>query len=478
MRPSPDDAATCVTDCLHVNVDRSSASESVLPHEETNIAAAYRDVDLHLIGKKRGRSFSARSLDPGFKNSLSRMSCPWVDPVKVVTPAGQRPPEGADTNDHLQIEKPGVDTTNAAMETSQNKTMTDFTEIDQSMEMTQAQTGRIFGHSCTDELPQCLTSSRDSDLKFELSQPTEAKSRQSDEAAKVEISDSPESVDSFEIVTRKEPEPRNETTSSQKTDDGSFLGAVDQDLDTFDSRKSRRISLADIQSKVKRLSHMMNTAPGAFVVESCTETLPHFDDDSDKTSTDKTKPLPEVEPELDMSLEDNVEETQDQYLTRGGESPAAATPFNLKTKQLMSRLSMGGFKPKLPQISKPSDPKVLNCAGEHTKTTTVNVTKQLSHVDHDVSDIFDEELDSSDVSDTLNPKSPEKIPEKVSHQQEADMELLEEDVFEEDFISAVQGKKRPLPNDENKMEDEKRMKASTEEADDINDLVSHVGMLL
>ncbi|XP_034435998.1 uncharacterized protein knl1 isoform X1 [Hippoglossus hippoglossus] len=469
VRSSPDDAATNVTDCLDVLVDSSSASDSVLPHQETNITAAHRDVDLHLIGKKRGRSFSARSLDPGFKNSLSRMSCPWVNPVRVVTPAGQRPPEGADTNDHLQIQKPGVDTTSAFMEKSQNKTMTDFTEIDQSMEMTEAQTGHIFGQSCTDELPQCFTSSQDSDLKFELSQQTEAKSRQSDEAASVEITNSTESVDSFEIVTRKEPEPRNDTTSSQKTEDGSSLSAVDQDLDTFGSRKSRRISLADIQSKVKRLSHMINTAPGAFVVESCTETLPHFDDDS----KDKTKPLPAVEPELQMSLENNEEETQDQYLTRGGESPAAATPFNLKTKQLMSRLSMGGFKPKLPQIGRPSDPKVLNCAGEHTKTMTVNVTNQLSNVDHDVSDIFDEELDSSeDVSDTLNPKSPKKIPEKVIHQQEADVELLEEDVFEEDFISAVQGKKRPLPNDENNMEDEKRRKASTGEADDINDMES------
>ncbi|XP_053301738.1 uncharacterized protein knl1 [Pleuronectes platessa] len=467
VRSSPDDADTNGTDCLDVDVVTRTASHSVLPHQETNITESHRDTDLHLIGNKRGRSLSTRSLDPGFQNSLSRMSCPWVNPVKVVTPAGQRPPEAADASDHLQIQNPGVDTTNDALEKSQNKTLTDFTEIDQSMEMTEAQTGRIFGKSCTDELPQCLTSSQDSDLKCELSKQTEAKSQQSDKA--VEISNLTESADSFKIVTRKEPKPRNETTSSQKMDDGSSPSAVDQDLDLFGSRKSRRISLADIHSKVKRLSHMINTAPGAFLVESCTETLPHFDD-----GLDENKPLPAAEPELDMSLESKEEKTQNQYLTRGAESPAAATPFNLKTKHLMSRLSMGGFKAKLPQLSKPSDPKVLNWAGEHTKNMTVNVTNQLSSIDHDVSDIFDEQLDSSeDVSDTLKPKSPEEIPEKItSHQQEAEIELLEEDVFEEDFISAVQGKKRPLPNDENNMEDEKRMKASTEEAEDINDMES------
>ncbi|XP_069371586.1 uncharacterized protein knl1 [Paralichthys olivaceus] len=459
-RSSPDDAATNVADCLAVYVDSTSASDSLLPHQETNITSAQGEMDSHLTGNKRGRSLSTRSLDHGFKNSLSRMSCPWVTPVKIVTPAGQRPLEGANTNDHLQIQKPGVDNSNAAMENSQNRTMTDFTE----MEMTEAQTGCIFEQSCTDELPQCFSSSQDSEQ-------TEAKSQQSNEAASVEITNSPESVDSYEIATRKEPEPRNETASSQKME--SSLSAVDQDLDALGSRKSRRISLADIQSKVKRLSHMINSAPDAFVLESCTATLPHFDDDLDKTSKDKTKPLPAAEPELEMSFESNDEKTQDQYLTRGGEAPAAATPFNLKTKQLMSRLSMGSFKPKLPQISKPSDPKVLNCAGELTRTITVNVTKQLSNVDNDVSDIFDEELDSyEDASETLNPRSPKKITERASDLQEADIELLEEDVFEEDCISAVHGKKRAMPNDENDTEDEKRLKASTEEASDINDVES------
>nr|XP_019953020.1 PREDICTED: protein CASC5 [Paralichthys olivaceus] len=459
-RSSPDDAATNVADCLAVYVDSTSASDSLLPHQETNITSAQGEMDSHLTGKKRGRSLSTRSLDHGFKNSLSRMSCPWVTPVKIVTPAGQRPLEGANTNDHLQIQKPGVDNSNAAMENSQNRTMADFTE----MEMTEAQTGCIFEQSCTDELPQCFSSSQDSEQ-------TEAKSQQSNEAASVEITNSPESVDSYEIAASKEPEPRNETASSQKME--SSLSAVDQDLDALGSRKSRRISLADIQSKVKRLSHMINSAPDAFVLESCTATLPHFDDDLDKTSKDKTKPLPAAEPELEMSFESNDEKTQDQYLTRGGEAPAAATPFNLKTKQLMSRLSMGSFKPKLPQISKPSDPKVLNCAGELTRTITVNVTKQLSNVDNDVSDIFDEELDSyEDASETLNPRSPKKITERASDLQEADIELLEEDVFEEDCISAVHGKKRAMPNDENDTEDEKRLKASTEEASDINDVES------
>ncbi|XP_076612908.1 outer kinetochore KNL1 complex subunit KNL1 [Chaetodon auriga] len=97
---------------------------------------------------------------------------------------------------------------------------------------------------------------------------------------------------------------------------------------------------------------------------------------------------------------------------------------------------------------------------EHTRTNTLNVTNQLSNFDGDVSDIYDEELGScEETTEILDTRSPEK----VSASQEFYMDgAAEDDVFDQDFISAVHGKKRPLPGGENNMEDEKRMKTSSD----------------
>uniref|UniRef100_UPI0037E7CF7C kinetochore scaffold 1 n=1 Tax=Semicossyphus pulcher TaxID=241346 RepID=UPI0037E7CF7C len=99
---------------------------------------------------------------------------------------------------------------------------------------------------------------------------------------------------------------------------------------------------------------------------------------------------------------------------------------------------------------------------------TVNGTYQLSNFDADVSDINDEELGScEDMSETIDTRTPQKTAR--SPQEFNVEEALENDVFEQDFISAVYGKKRPLSSDENNMgEDEKRMKASPDTAADID----------
>ncbi|KAI3363664.1 hypothetical protein L3Q82_001283 [Scortum barcoo] len=478
VRFTANDAAMDVTQSHTVNIASSSVSDSVLSPQDSNIVSTHENMDFPLSAKKResevgrlrrSQSSSAQTLDAGLKNSSSKTSGLWANPVitKSVVPAALSPQE-SDTSgflEQLKTQMPEAKTEKApgsvssVMENSVNKTTTDCPENDVNMDMTEVQTGHIFGQTCIDEPPQCLFSTQELYPKSDHLKETEATSQLSNgtpglsKPHSVEMTNCPGFLDSNEKDTRKEPEPRNQTCSPS---------AVDHDVDAAPSRKSRRISLADLHSKVRRLSHMINTAPDTIAMDSCTAPLPELEYAMDKNAKDKTKIPPVVEPELEMDL-GNTEENTAQCLVQ--EHPSTTTtPFKLKTKQLMSRLSMGGFKPKLPRRSKPDDPKKVDSLGEHTRTVTVNVTNQLSNFDGDVSDIYDEELGSlEDMSETLDTRSPQKATEKQSPSQEFKMdEPLEDDVFRRDFISAVHGKRRPLPEDENNMEDEKRIKTSTE----------------
>ncbi|XP_035851233.1 kinetochore scaffold 1 isoform X4 [Sander lucioperca] len=479
MRFADNDAAMDVTQCLTVNIASNSVSDSLLPRRDSNILFTHKDVDFPLSAKKTHRprgnqSSSAHALDPGFKNSLSRKSGPWVRAVAPAAPSPQETPDTDGLLDQLKIQKPDVDTekvalpfVSAVLEKSVNKTMTEGPEHDVSMNMTEAQTGGILEQTYTGEPPQCLSSTQD--FNPDHLKKTEATPQQRNEAlgssnpGRVEIPNLPDSPDSNETGTSKEPKSKNLTCSlSQKMVNSP--SAVDHDVDTAPSRKSRRMSLADIKSKVRRLSHMVSTAPDTIAMDSHTAPLPHLERDMDKTSNDKTKSLPVTEPQLEMGLVNTEENTQAQCVLQGEQPSATTTPFNLKTKQLMSRLSVGIFKAKLPQKRKPDDPKKGNSVDKHQRTVAVNVTNQLSNFVDDMSDIYNEELDSyEDMSETLDIMSPQNATEKVSASQEFDMdELLEKDVSEKDFISPVSGKKRPVPADENNVEDEKRLKVSTD----------------
>ncbi|XP_078130065.1 uncharacterized protein knl1 [Sander vitreus] len=481
MRFADNDAAMDVTQCLTVNIASNSVSDSLLPHRDSNILFTHEDVDFPLSAKKTYRprgnqSSSAHALDPGFKNSLSRVSDPWARAVAPAAPSPQETPDTDGLLDQLKTQKPDVDTekvalpfVSAVLERSVNKTMTEGPEHDVSMNMTEAQTGGILGQTYTGEPPQCLSSTQDLYPNPDHLKKTEATPQQRNEAlgssnpGRVEIPNLPDSPDSNETGTSKEPKSKNLTCSlSQKMVNSPC--AVDHDVDTAPSRKSRRMSLADIKSKVRRLSHMVSTAPDTIAMDSHTAPLPHLERDMDKTSNDKTESLPVTEPQLEMGLVNTEENTQAQCLLQGEQPSATTTPFNLKTKQLMSRLSVGIFKAKLPQKIKPDDPKKGNSVDKHQRTVAVNVTNPLSNFVDDVSDIYNEELDSyEDMSETLDIMSPQKATEKVSASQEFDMdELLETDVSEKDFISPVSGKKRPVPADENNVEDEKRLKVYTD----------------
>ncbi|XP_073348418.1 uncharacterized protein knl1 isoform X2 [Pagrus major] len=486
VRFTANDAAMDVTQSHTVNIASNSVSGSV-PHRDSNILSANENVDFSLSVKKResetcrprrNRSSSAHTLDPGFKNSLSRMSGPWANPVitKAVAPAALTPQEIEDTNgvlDQLKTQKSDVNTeieapgfVSAVLESPVDKTMTGD---DLSMAMTEAQTGHIMGQKCTDESPQCLSSTQDLSVNSDHLNKTEMTSPQRNGASSspegVEITTHPDSLDLNETDNGKKPETTDQTCSPSAVDH-------DDDSDTVPSQKSRRKSFADLHSKIRRLSHMINTAPDTIAMESCTAPLPQLEHDQDKT-----KSLPVMEPELEMGSVNTEEDAQAQCLMDEEQpSTASTTPFNLKTKQLMSRLSVGGFKPKLPQRSKADDPNKVNSVGEHTRTVTVNVTHQLNNFDGDVSDIYDEELGSiEDMSEMLDTRSPRRAQEKVSPSREFYMDgPLEDNVFEEEFMRDVHGQKRPLPEDENNMEAEKRMRGSTETATDYEQgLQSH-----
>ncbi|XP_027140214.1 kinetochore scaffold 1 [Larimichthys crocea] len=464
------DAGMDVTRSHTVNI----ATDSVLSRQDSNISSSHENMDFPLSVKKcesetcrprRNHSLSIHSLDPGFKNSLSRRSGPSAYPVttKALAHATPSPQETVNTNgflDQLKMQKLVVDAekeeapgfVSAVTENPVNKTMIDD---DVCMDMTEAQTGNILAQTCTDECSQDLQIYSDH-LKN-----TEVTSQQSNEAQGssnpdgVAITNCPDSLPSNETDDRKDPDPRSQPCSGS---------AVDHDVDAVPSRKSRRISLADVHSKVRRLSQMIKSAPESVALDNCTATLPQLEHmDMDKNPKDKT--------ELELGLENTEENTQAQCLVEEEQTTmTTTTPFNLKTKQLMSRLSVGGFKAKLPQRSKPDDPKKVNSVGEHTRTITVNVTNQLNNFDDDVSDIYDEELGSlEDMSEMLDTRSPQKATEEEHPSQKFNMdEPLEDDVFDQDFISAGHGKKRPLPVDEDSMEDEKRMKGSMEMTADFD----------
>ncbi|XP_051816853.1 kinetochore scaffold 1 isoform X2 [Acanthochromis polyacanthus] len=480
VRFTTNDAIMDLTQCLTVNVTSNVASESILsqhvlpPPQNVDFPSAVNERKSETSGPQRNRS-SVQASDPKFTKSQLKTSGPSACSEEEDTNA-QFPQETIDANGflvHLKTQEPDVNDKNEApvlvsafTEKPVNKNMTGCPDVKASIDMTEAPTGYILQQTCTDEPPQFPSSRQNhsSELlkKIEVTLPPskEGSSNPDD----VEITKLTHSPYLNETETNKEPEPRSATCLVAKKME-SPPSAADQDDDALCYQTSRRKSLADLQSRVRRLSRLINAGPDAVAIDSCIAPFPQLDTNLDKNSRDKTIPLPELktEPALKMGLVNTEDKVQSFTQEEQPSVSATTTPFSLKTK-LMSRLSVGGFKPKLPQRSKPDEAKKGSSAGEHIVTIYSNVAHKLSNFDNDVSDIFDEELGSyEDVSETLNTRSPENISEIASPSREFNaIEPLEEDVFEEDIISTSHGQKRPLPEGENNMEDEKRMKASPE----------------
>nr|XP_040016596.1 uncharacterized protein knl1 isoform X4 [Gasterosteus aculeatus aculeatus] len=432
VRFSSADAAMDMTQFLSVHFDHIPASDS-LPHRDADILPTHENMNYPLTAEK-----TADAVDPAFRKSLCKTSVLWAHPV-VTRSVAPPPPSPIKT---VKTQSPDVDTVKeapsllpAAAEISVNKTMMDD---DVNMHMTEAQTGCILGE--TDEPLPCPSSPP------ELSSDALGASKPDGE----EITNPHDSLQSHESGARCEPRPQT----------GPLLHET-ENLRTASptSQRSRRMSLADLQSKVRRLSHIIHTVPVDFAADAYTAPVPRLEHD-EKTNDDKHPPVEEPPPEIGSA--NTGESTQAPTLTQG-EQPFISTPFNLKTKQLMSRLSVGNFKAKLPQRGKPEDLKKQSPVGERTRTLAVNVTDELSAYDHD--NIYDEELVTyGDMSETLDLSLQAAI-EKASHGFVMD-ELLEDDAFELDFLGSAPGKKRPLAVDETNEEDKKRTKTSTEAAAD------------
>lgn len=246
-------------------------------------------------------------------------------------------------------------------------------------------------------------------------------------------------------------EPRKQT--SPKSD-----GATDGEP----SRKSRRMSFADLHTKIRRLSHMIS-ADGV-ATETCQAPSTQQEQDGGRNHQEKMDLDPAAAPGCGAAPVNQEDADRDQNDV-GPTETAAETPFKLQTRQLMSRLSTGGFTAKLPQRTKASDATAAS-AGEPTKTLTASIPSQMRNFDANVSDINDEELDScEDVSEVLDTKSPSQAREKLSPPKSLSMDgPLEDNVFDDDFVSAACGNKSRFPFNDGDMEDEKRLKARGEAA--------------
>lgn len=462
-------AAMDVTQSHTVNIACNSATDSLLPQRDSTILSSQKKKDVPLFATNRksevscpGGPSSARTLDPGFKSSLSKRSGTWANPViRKAVPAALAPAESEDTEgvqDYVAAQREAPVLVNSVTENPERKVMVNCPEQD--VRVAEAQADHSLGKKCADESPHCAPSTQ---LLYSPGNMTETKATSpkgngSSSQDCEEITN--HKVNSNESNNKEEHEARTQTCSPESADH----------VDVGPSRKSKRMSFADLQTKIRRLSHMIHTAPDAVATEGCTAPLPQPEHDLDPNSKDKTQSQPVKERELTMASGEHKEDHQAHCsMEEEPTTNASTTPFKLKSKQLVSRLSMGGFKPKLPQRSKPNDAEKVNSAGEQTRTITVSVTNQLQGFDADVSDIYDEELGScEDISEMLETKSLHKATEKVSPSQEFYMDGVLEDVFEEESTSGVNGKKKLLRLDENTTEDEKRLRASTQMAAEID----------
>lgn len=213
------------------------------------------------------------------------------------------------------------------------------------------------------------------------------------------------------------------------------------------SPESKRMSLADLQSKVRRLSQMVHAAPGH------TAPLPSLE----MYSKEETEELALASGECggDTQVNDSMEEDQS--------IAASATPFKVKGAELVSRLSMGEFKPRLPKRGKSNDAQKAPPIEGPPGTFTPGAACKLPGIDCNVSDLYDEELGScEDMSEMLEKDSPSAAGNEV---------------FSQCHTSENKVKKRPLTSDE-EQEEQKKRRTSTEMAANIDMVCQHEELYL
>ncbi|MED6289311.1 hypothetical protein CHARACLAT_001596 [Characodon lateralis] len=454
-RFTTNDATMDMTHLLRVKIVSDQLLNSVISdqntpsmHENMNNTLAVKETDGNCV-LDSNPSLSAQSEHAALNNSLFQKSCSQGNlkgDASLCPDSNYSCPKTKEPDTDVRNESPSLVSDDIGKLI--NKTNTE--EISASMDMSEDQTERLA--SSTDDPPQGVSSKQDPHSKsFKESDLT----LQSNEALGPSVSD--------ELENTKEYQPKAE---SQKIE--SSPSTADQNTDVLPSQFCRQRTLTNLQSKLRRLSHLINVAADDTAMESCTAPLPHLETDLDKNSNGKSSSPSGVEPVLGTGLGNDTNDTEAQNPTKA-ELPSvgiSTPPFCLKPKQLKSRLSVIGFKPKLPKRNNAEELKKSVFEGEPTKTFTVSVTNQLSRFDQ-IRDIHDEELvDCEDFSETIDTMTPEKIPGKErTSNQFSTPQLLEDDEFLGDFMFCSPRHKRSLPENEDDREDEKRQKMCTEFAE-------------
>lgn len=416
-----------MTQCYMDNISSHWATTSVAQKRGSTFLPASKKDNFSILLKSSenvsdcpsgNRPSMGRALNPGFK-SLSKRSTTWTNPAIIkADPATPASAGGEETpvEDNIAARREPSRLVPAVLQSRENGMMANLREKD----VAEAQSNSTLGPTHLDEPPQCALSAQVSRCH---------------------------SVDATET---------EETTPQQS-------GSPDL---VAPSRESKRMSFADLQSKVRRLSQMVHAPPG------CTAPLPQLEMYLDCYSKDESQPpneldMPSGECGSDTQANSSMEEDQN--------AAAPVTPFKVKSAELVSRLSVGEFKPRLPQRGRSNDAVKATPIGGHARTVKLDVDSKLQGLECNVSDIYDEELGScEDVSEMLATNSPpRKATQTASVSQGLAIGgLLENEVFLEGDTSDTNMKKRPLASDEDQ-EEQKKRRTSTEMAANSDMVCKH-----
>ncbi|XP_077443163.1 uncharacterized protein knl1 [Stigmatopora argus] len=318
---------------------------------------------------------------------------------------------------------------------------------DLSLKLEEVDTGYIFGKKCSNEPPQFESTKRYT--YADVHENMEFASEKTCQELELSYQDVDERTDT------KGPEAQqsmNETALGNETIPLSQnLCSPNSGDHDKDSRQSRRVSLVDIQSKLRRLT----STSVSIASDICNAPLPNLDSDTNKNTKESNVVVPEMVPDVQTSLENTLHGHKEHDLQ---ENKTVATPFKSKTTELRSRLSLGTFMPKFPQRKRAHEIKNADSSYSHSqeksgyRTAIDKVTDKLNKWNEiDVSDINDEELGScEDLSETLDLKSPPKISAVTIPIQEhnIDKTLLENDFQENSTNGNTEHEKETKSSDQ------------------------------
>ncbi|XP_018582918.2 uncharacterized protein knl1 [Scleropages formosus] len=236
------------------------------------------------------------------------------------------------------------------------------------------------------------------------------------------------------------------------------------------NKKSRRVSLADIKSQLEHIKDMINE-PEDIANRCFTAPLPQLGSDSEAKET--VFKSTNCSPNKD---DDNTQSTSKEHNTDLWEGSVVhkqctnmTAPVNFEErKPCITRMSFGGFLPKLPQKTKVFDQNrsQISNSGSLLKKTVATVTsyQSSSSAFENIEDELLPEISSEeDLTETLESKVQTHacVRENLSNGT-SNLPAADEPVFVESTQNVMQGQKRALPVDghEDAMSGERKMRKS------------------